>query len=296
MRTRTKILLCCIVFLLSATITYGVLSPPEATTFYVEEEYEDQFAATCAVVVSDDTEFERGGTGVLLNNGRILTAKHVVDANRNGIIDIEERDVLIRFYYPKEFSLTGRVVYAPPEELLVARGFDFAVIQPDTLMKSNIKLVSMIDHLSVGAGAQIYTIGRADTERLHISFGNESTDVEGPFLFDRTTIKIWYGNSGGGVFSKDTGQLLGIMIIKKDAGSFGPQLWSGYMGATSIRLHLMSIGAEHFIQSIQDTTAFKLRSFVIISSVLLNCFLGVYFGLPILCKRVRGMQGADACV
>lgn len=296
MRTRTKILIYCIVFLSTAMFTYGVLSPPEPSTFYVEEEYKDQFAATCAVVESRDTEFERGGTGVLLSNGRILTAKHVVDANENGFIELEERDVLIKFYYPKEFSLKGRVVYAPPQRLLVAMGFDFVVIQPDELMSSNIKLASIEDHLSVAAGAQIYTIGRMDINQLHIIFGNQSTDVDGPYLYDRTTIPIWYGNSGGGVFTRDDGQLIGIMTIKKDAGPFGPQLWSGYMSATYIRFYLMDIGAEHFIQSIQDTTAFKIQSFIIICLASFNCFLGVYFGAPILCKRVRSMQRADACV
>jgi len=276
--------------------TYEILTPPDAPTFHVEEEYEDQFAATCAVVTSADTNISRGGTGILLNNGKILTAKHVVDADQNGTIEFGERDVLLKFYYPEEFSLTGRVVYAPPGRLRVARGFDFVVIQPDISMRSNIKLASVEDHLSVGAGAEIYTVGRTNVEQLHITFGNQSTKVVGPFKYDRTTLKIWYGNSGGGVFNREDGQLLGVMIIKNDAGPFGPQLWSGYMGATDIRFHLMDYDAEYYIQSVQDSRAFKLQTFLSISLIFLNCFLGVYFGVPILCKTVRNLQGADACV
>jgi len=254
------------------------------------------FFLSSLVFVLLDKSFDGGGTGVLISNGKILTAKHVVDVNRNGRIDFGERDVRLKFYYPEEFSLTGRVVYAPPGKLRVAKGYDFVVIQPETSMKSNIRLVSLEDHILTGAGKKIYTIGRSNGETLHITFGNQSTDAEGFAMYDRTTLNIWFGNSGGPVFTEDDGQLLGIIIIKRDAGPFGPQLWSGYMGATSIRLHLMEHNAEHYIQTIEDTKAYQLQTFLLVSLILLNCHLGVYFGLPVLCKRVWHMQRANADV
>jgi len=291
------VLIFCLVFVASAMLTHEFLKEEQTPSFNIAEEYQDQFAATCGVSGPLDLLSEEGGTGVLLSNGRVITAKHVVDDNRNGLIDDDEKSVLLRFYYPKEFICTGTVVFAPQGRLRVARGYDFVVIEPGMDIKSNIKLATVTEHLSVGAGEQIYTIGRTDCQTPHITFGNQSTKLGFPVVYDRTDLPIWYGNSGGGIFRKDDGKLIGIAIImKRSALGRKPDLWTGYMSATDIRFHLAANDSEHLIESIQDTRAFKLQNTFLYLFILLNCFLGVYFGLPILCKRVWYMQRANAPV
>ena len=93
--------------------------------------------------------------------------------------------------------------------------------------------------------------------------------------------------------------LIGIAIIKKSARSGAwphPDVWAGYMSASNIRFYLMTYDAEHFIQRIQDTRSYKLQKLIHCSLIMLNCFLGVYFGRSVLCERVWYMQRANATV
>ena len=167
-------------------------------------------------------------------------------------------------------------------------------------MNSNIELASVVEHLGTGAGEKIYTIGRTDAYKPHITFGNQSTRIEDiSFMYDRMSLAIWYGNSGGGVFRSSDGALIGIVIIKKGAESgnwYHPDVWSGYMSASNIRLYLQSKRAEHFVQRPQDTRAFKLQSIILFTLAGFNCFLGVYYGFPILCKKVWAMRRTNAVV
>ena len=61
----------CLTFVSSYLIADAILHK-DPVTFFVTKEYRDSFAATCAVVDSSDIMFTKGGTGILLNNGKIL--------------------------------------------------------------------------------------------------------------------------------------------------------------------------------------------------------------------------------
>lgn len=277
-------LLGCLTFTVSYLITDAVLSR-DTVTFFVVDKYQDSFAATCAVVDSSDTSFDEGATGVLLNNGKIITAKHVVDNNMNGIIEDNEKDVLLKFYYPKEIIYRGRVIYAPPEKNVIGKGFDFVIIKPESPIGSNIRLQSLEDHYSMGAGEKIYTIGRKDTNIPTIIFGNQTTRVKGNPLFDRAHLDIWSGNSGGGVF-RSNGELIGIISIKRESAWGLSTLWAGYIGAYDIRRYLRRNNIEHLVDYYKDTRYYKIQQTILYSLIALNCFLGVYFGRPILCEEV----------
>ncbi len=291
------ILLFCLTFVASHLVARALFNK-DPVTFFVAEEYQDQFAASCAVVDSSDTDFEKGASGVLLSNGKILTAKHVPDNNGNGIIEENEKDVLLKFYYPKEFTCRGRVIYAPPEKNIIGRGFDFCIIKPELPIGSNIRLATLEEHYYFGAGEKIYTIGRKDVHQPTIDFGNHTTRLKGGFLYDRAHLDIWYGNSGGGVFRTDDGVLAGIISLKRKVktGWAGSTVWAGYIGAYDIRRYLMYADMEYLIQDYYDMYDYKLRKFMRCSIIILNCFLGVYFGRSVLCEEVWDLQRDDAIV
>jgi len=284
----------CLTFVSSYLIADAILHK-DPVTFFVEKEYRDSFAATCGVIDLSDVMFTKGGTGVLLNNGKILTAKHVPDNNRNGIIDENERDVILKFYYPKEFVCRGRVIFSPSEKNIIGLGFDFAVIKPELPIASNIRLQSRLDQHHMSAGQEIYTVGRKDGDTPTILFGNHTTKIQGPSLYDRAHLDIWYGNSGGGVFDKITGELVGVVSLKRQA-QWGPTMWMGYIGAYNIRNYLISKSNESLVEYWKDTLDYKLKQAILYCLIVLNCFLGVYFVYPILCEEVWDMRRNDACV
>jgi len=278
-------LLGCLTFAATYLIADAVINR-DTVTFFVADEYRDAFAATCAVVDLSDVTFTQGGTGILLNNGKILTAKHVPDNNRNGIIDENERDVILKFYYPKEFTCRGRVIYSPSEKNIIGLGFDFAVIKPELPIGSNIRLQSRRDQYHMAAGDEIYTVGRKDGNTPTILFGNQTTKIQGPALYDRAHIDVWYGNSGGGVFDKKTGELIGVVSLKRQA-NWGPNMWMGYIGAYNIRNYLRSKSKEYLVEYWRDARDYKIQQTILYCLIVLNCFLGVYFGRSVLCEKVR---------
>lgn len=292
----------CFILFSFALFLYGALfytpaPDKDATTFIVESQYIDAFSTTCGITVLSDEDFNGGGTGVILENGNIITAKHVADRNGNGRIDWAEKQVRIKFYYPKEFECRGRIIFAPKEKLIIARGFDFCIIKPEVRIKSNIRLASIVEHLDIGVGKGLYTIGRMDGDDPHISVGMQSMPAKGNYLYDRINMRLWYGNSGGGIFTKDDDSLVGISSIIRDAsGRYNPAIWSGYMSATNIRVYLWMNGSEYMVDSYYDAREFKEKKYINISFIILWCFLGGYFGREVLCKKMRHMPGDNAIV
>ena len=284
------------IFLLYGSLVYTP-KPDEETVFMVEPEYVNAYSSTCGITILSDEDFDGGGTGVILENGNILTAKHVPDRNGNGLIDWEEKEVLIKYYYPEEIECRGRIIFAPSEKLIIAKGFDFCIIKPEIRVRSNIKLASIIEHLEIGAGKELYTIGRMDGYTPHITTGLQSIPAEKGYLYDRINMRLWYGNSGGGVFTKDDDLLIGISVVIKDAsGKYNPAIWSGYLSATNIRVYLWINGSSHMVDSYYDAREFKEKKYIKISFILLWCYLGGYFGRKVLCKKMRHVPGDNAIV
>lgn len=274
----------------------------EEQKFFIADEYKDSFAATCAITHIDDEDFEYGGSGTLLSNGKILTAKHVPDGNRNGIIEEDEKEMLLKFYYPKEFTCIGRVIFSPEEKNVIGLGHDFCIIKPDLPIGSNIKLESLSEHYSLGAGEEIYTVGRKDCDNPTITFGHEGTIVKGNEIYNRAELDIWYGNSGGGVFKAKNGKLLGTVSIKRTArlgglgGPLNPDVWAGYIGADIIRAYLRLHDKEFLVEDYRDTYDYKAKKNIYCFLILLNCFLGVHFGYPVLGEEVQCVRRVNGAV
>ena len=147
----------------------------------------------------------------------------------------------------------------------------------------------------MAAGDEIYTVGRKDGNTPTILFGHQTTKIQGPSLYDRAHLDIWSGNSGGGVFDKSTGELIGVVSLKRQA-QWGPTMWMGYIGAYNIRNYLVSKSKEHLIEYWRDARDYKIQQAILYCLIFLNCFLGAYFVYPILCKKVRDVQGTNAVV
>lgn len=251
------------------------------TTYKVKSELEPMFSYSCAVVPHNIDDFEGGGTGVVLKNGLILTAKHVVDANDNGVLDEKEKVVDIKFYYPKQYTMKGVVVYMPPGDMSPGKSMDFALVRPEQPVSSNIELATTEYFENVEMGEEIFTIGRTMVDELNIAVGYLAPPVP-QLTCDRITISGWNGNSGGGIFVRKDGKLIGTFIIVRMHPFLGYNIpnWGGYQSAASIRAHLAENNLEHLL----DVEDKKMNYYYLL---LLLIPLIVITPYVILCKRMR---------
>lgn len=139
----------------------------------------DAFNSTCVI--------STGGTGVLLENGYVLTAGHVVDKNDDKKLSLNERRVTISFR--DGTRVRANVLYLGIK--------DFAILEPvRDVDKRGISPSSRPSEL----GEKIYTIGATAMHKPHITSGHISTPDIG---MGRASCYISGGNSGGAIFSED---------------------------------------------------------------------------------------------
>lgn len=186
-----------IVICLSALILLAVAAIflfKQNETSRVDEPIRTQFNASCMVKSS-----QRGmGSGVLLNTGYILTAAHVVDANNDRRLTIDEMDVSTIFFGDNKQEVhKGRVAY-------FSKKYDFALIDVD--LPDSYQGVDVAKYLP-DVGAEIYAIGMTAGSPTRVAGGYVSEPYGGR---DRMSCYISQGDSGGGVFKKSTGELIGI--------------------------------------------------------------------------------------
>ncbi len=270
------------VFFMSCFATYIYMAESAIPReLLIKKEYKDSFEATCAVVTSNTKlhlidSRARGGTGVLLSSGYIITAKHIVDLNKNGKIDKEEEVVRLKFYKPYERILLGKVKFAPDGPLILNKCIDYAIIEPDTKMKSNISLVSSREYKNIRVGDKLYSVGKAASRYPSISFGNRTTDIK-IHTSHRAAIQLWYGNSGGGIFSEN--KLIGIAhSIKYDV--WKRRLipgWSAYIPADTIRDSLKMYGREGFVNLPKNNTDLR-NALILVCLFPLGVFCAVRLG------------------
>jgi len=206
---------------LTAATTFGVAQAYQP--FKVKVEYREAYRSTCAIVASNSTDFnDGGGTGVLLRSGYILTAKHILDRNSDGVISLEERDVNIKFFYPQDRTYKARTVLAGSGHHSHVFGLDYAILRIlKVRRKSLVDVISSAKYADVAVGEDIYTIGRVSGDSPpSISRGHTAPPVS--VLYDRAIMPVFFGNSGGGVFLKSSGELMGIVSRLKLRGIRGP--------------------------------------------------------------------------
>lgn len=216
--------------------------------------YSDAYEATVGVFVLPSM-FSFGsqpklGTGVLLDTGLILTAKHVVDTDNDGYVGPFEAIVEVKFFYPTAYVTTATVVSSPITSWYATE--DFVFLRIANPPSSNVHLISNEDYDNhMKAGAPVFAVGLSrGIEPPHITTGVKSTDVENG-QDARASIAVYFGNSGGGIYSEETGELVGITtgIALGGAernGEVVPQ-WSIFESAPAIRRHAANSNLPYMV-------------------------------------------------
>ena len=140
------------------------------------------------------------GSAVLLENGYIVTALHVVDFNGNGVIDQNEQRHKI-LIHNRQLFVEADVVSSGKR----FSGDDWAILKPTVVIRSQVK----IHHMPLSIGAPIFSIN--------------SFNGEGPLVIDgrvcrpdgkipTNSITVYFGSSGGGIFCSKCQNLIGIVV------------------------------------------------------------------------------------
>jgi S1-C subfamily serine protease len=151
------------------------------------------------------------GTAVLLENGYLITAGHVVDDNNNQQLEDHEKNVTIHSFVTNEATQCHVVAFGNvtnPE----ADYLDIAVLHPRDTLRSNVRL----DAQDKPLGLPAFTIGMTGGSPPSITDGRINFPLND--TFGRTSVPIYGGNSGGGLFSDNQtciGVVTGVAIEQR---------------------------------------------------------------------------------
>lgn len=151
-----------------------------------------------------------GGAGVIIDDNYVVTNRHVVDRNYSSHIESEELRIDCCFYDLNEIpTLVGGTVVSIGDEGEFYFNRDIAIVKLDRPMQCNTIMASDKSYSEIEICEEVYTLG-CPGGRLppHPTLGLKGPSVN--YFYDRAGISAYYGNSGGGLFSKRTGELLGL--------------------------------------------------------------------------------------
>lgn len=230
-----------VIFVLAATI--GCASTQDAP--YVEKinpKYRTSFESTCAIVTHTFMGASLSGTGVLLDTGYIITARHVVDENRNGKIDKGEEDVYVKFFNKKDSPIkAGKLVWMAPKH-------DFAFIKLNRPERSKIRFATVRQYNNAFIGDNVYSFGHwLGKHEVHMTKGVISTS-KSP-VYGRTSMQVFYGGSGGAVFLERNGLVLGINTNMRLFQRHIVPAWTKFVRASLIRSVLTRSKKLHLIDN-----------------------------------------------
>lgn len=155
------------------------------------------------------------GTGILINNEYILTVKHMSSGNDDYTINFHDGTSIKADLY----AIPANVPAEEMEDMSVIR-IDLAILKLKTPYKGNVTTKIKCELPSIGT--DIYTIGAPDGFERMVTFGHVSMR-ESPKQDDGVEEQNWFiadlhafmGNSGGGTFIRETGEVIGIVSAIK---------------------------------------------------------------------------------
>lgn len=162
------------------------------------------YDSTCAIMSLQDGFFRSYGTGVVLAGDHIITAAHCVDLNSNGLLDEEEKNIVVGF--DGRFQIVYCEVVAITSYLETRS--DLAILKPRTATgRVGMKLISAAKYKAADVGDKLISINR---------LGSRPTTIVDGYLLDKDldadqcSITSYFGSSGGGVYNADL-ELMGII-------------------------------------------------------------------------------------
>lgn len=226
------------------------------------------------------------GTGVLLNSGFIITSKHVVDVNYDGFIDQFERTVRVRFFYPNRKTVDGRIVFDPVGAWRISN--DFVFISISNPPHSPIKFMDLNKYQNFLPGDGLFAIGLSNgTEPPHLTRGLKSTNTN--TKLDRAALSIYFGNSGGGIFSEETGELLGIATkVEVDSSPGAYELvpeWTEYESVANIKSVTTAYGVPFLTDVSPKSLASQNRDALTYAAVVIAAVYSIWFIIVIYWQR-----------
>lgn len=169
----------------------------------ISPDIRDAYNATCKV-----QNLFGSGTGVLLDTGYIVTAAHVVDIDKNGVLDeIEATGNWVDF--DSQVQSAEVIVFGKWRE---QDQLDIAILKIANPPPSKISLATHGDYDKYKYGEKIYTIGATNGDMMRVTDGRLDNLFKPEEAVDRATCDVYMGNSGGGIFHCDSNKLLGVVI------------------------------------------------------------------------------------
>ena len=160
------------------------------------------YDSVCMIVTDSYT-----ASGVLLESGYILTAAHAIDRNSNGKIEKNESIVMLQFSSANHFKVQATAIaIGSPKD-----GLDIAILIPDQEVPlPGVKLMATEEYWQLKIGEPIYIIGMQNgLYPASITDGRITSTKRGSHAH-RSSATIYYGSSGGGIFTND--KLIGIVV------------------------------------------------------------------------------------
>jgi hypothetical protein len=191
---------------INITFIFASLVWPQYPYSMVNEDIESAYKSICQV--SDDDNY---ASGVLLESGYVLSAAHAIDRNEDGEIDDEEKHVRLNFS-SIGFVTTATAVAVPSTFEQEFEGLDIALLKPEKKVPlKGSRLLTDIEYEALKIGEPVTAMGLMNNDiPPNITQGN--LVAINPFSNrHRCSTTIYYGSSGGGVFTKDN-ELVGISV------------------------------------------------------------------------------------
>lgn len=210
---------------------------------------QSNISSVCGVstetLLSDELNF---GSGILLRDGiHVITNRHVVDRNKDMLVDDNEKSFSCTFFSAKGKKNTihdSRVIWVAELQHFQNLMLDLAIIKLPEKVNGGVKLIDVKSYKNVAIGHPVYAVGCPGGKLPpHITFGAQSSQFQ-PTL-GRAGISVWFGNSGGGIFSAQTGECLGIVskLARDGNGRIIPE-WTEYITVEKILPCLKELGIE----------------------------------------------------
>jgi S1-C subfamily serine protease len=173
------------------------------------------------------------GTGIILQNGLLLTSRHLIDVSGNGNVDLAETRFRVFDGIGNVYSAT--VIYQPMRDP-PAGPRDWCLAYVVGLPCDGTKIAWRRPLL----GEEIFTIGSTDGGPLNLYCGVQSLPRSS--LFERASMAAYFGNSGGGVFNENA-ELVGLVTRMQGSSKFDmvPHVFE-YISIDSIKRQLYVAG------------------------------------------------------